>query len=65
MLPAVRVNNNRAKQGKFNNNGVRLMQFSSFDGGEDGKHISAGFVEISELFKAGRISIETELFERQ
>ena len=45
---SIRINNT-AKQGNFSNNGARLMQFSLYDGGENGELISVGLGEISEL----------------
>ena len=41
--------NNIVKWANSANNGAREMEFGSHDGGEDGEHNGAGFVEISNI----------------
>ena len=46
----VYITYNIAKKANSANNDPRKVKFSTLDGGEDGEHNVAGFVEIPEIF---------------
>ena len=47
---------NLTRLSNFSNNVARMMEFTSIDGGDDGKHNSIGFVEINK----SKITFSTE-----